>query len=170
VTTPPTQIKVGIVLPPPGEDLRGWLADGTAFEAAGADALWVECGPEADPVPVAAALAAVTYRTRLLIRIAEPVPERTGATLERLGPGRLKLITPADVSASDTEGGDTDSDGAEWLAVPAPENRAAWRATIVDAVERGFLGALVPADPRMLDLLRNPGDPDDRRDLLLAQG
>jgi hypothetical protein len=29
---------------------------------------------------------------------------------------------------------------------------------------------LVPAGPRLLDLLRNPDDPGDRRDLYLAQG
>jgi hypothetical protein len=28
----------------------------------------------------------------------------------------------------------------------------------------------VPAGPRLLDLLRNPDDPGDRRDLYLAQG
>jgi hypothetical protein len=162
----PPKVKVGIVLPPPGDDLRGWLADGTALEAAGADALWVECRPDEDPVPVAAALAAVTYRVRLLIRIAEPVPDRTTATLERLGRGRLKLITAADVS----DGGDPEGDGGDWLAVPAPENRAAWRATLVDAGARGFAGVLVPADPRMLDLLRNPDEVGDRRDLYLAQG
>jgi hypothetical protein len=152
---PKVKVKVGIVLPPPGDDPRGWLAGGATFEAAGADALSVDCGTELDPVPLAAALAAVTYRTRLLVRIAEPVPERTRETLERLGRGRLTLV-------ADDEG--------EWLAVAAPENRAAWRATMIDAIERGFPGVLVPADPRMVDLLRNPDEAVDRRDLHLAQG
>jgi hypothetical protein len=154
--TPPT-LKVGIVLPPPGDDPRGWLADGAAFEAAGADALSVDCGTELDPVPLAAALVAVTYRTTLLVRIAEPVSDRTRETLARLGRARLTLVTD-------------DGDSGEWLAVPAPEHRAAWRATLTDAIERGFLGVLVPANPRMIDLLRNPDEPGDRRDLLLAQG
>jgi len=29
---------------------------------------------------------------------------------------------------------------------------------------------VVPVDPRLLDILRNPDDPGDRRDLQLAQG
>jgi len=158
-TTAPTppRLKIGIVLPPPGDDPRAWLADGATFEAAGADALSVDCGTELDPVPLAAALAAVTYRTTLLVRIAEPVPDRTQQTLALLGRTRLTLVTD-------------DVDSGEWLAVPAPEDRDAWRATLTDAIERGFGGVLVPADPRMVDLLRNPDEPGDRRDLLLAQG
>ena len=158
----PPKVKVGIVLPPPGDNPREWLSDGAAFEAAGADALSVDCGTEHDPVPLAAALAAVTYRSALLVRIAEPVPDRARATLERLGRGRLTLVTE-DLVGEDGEPG-------EWLAVPVPENRDAWRATRADAVERGIPGLLVPADPRMLDLLRNPDEVVDRRDLLLAQG
>jgi hypothetical protein len=154
---PKVKVKVGIVLPPPGDDPRRWLVDGAAFEAAGADALSIDCGTELDPVPLAAALIAVTYRTVLLVRIAEPVPDRARATLERLGPARLTLVTD-------------EVDPSEWHTVPAPENRAAWRATVADAVERGVPGVLVPADPRMLDLLRNPDEEGDRRDLLLAQG
>jgi hypothetical protein len=156
---PPTAptVKVGIVLPPPGDDLRAWLNEGAAFEAAGADALSVDCGTEFDPVPLTAALAAITYRSALLVRIAEPVPDRARETLERLGRSRVTLVA-----------GDVDT--GEWLAVPTPENRAAWRATMIDASERGFPGVLVPADPRMLDLLRNPDETVDRRDLQLAQG
>jgi hypothetical protein len=29
---------------------------------------------------------------------------------------------------------------------------------------------MVPANPRLLDILRNPDEPGDRRDLQLAQG
>ena len=48
--------------------------------------------------------------------------------------------------------------------------RAAWRTALTDAVTNGAGGLLVPAGPRLLDILRNPNDPDDRRDLQLAQG
>jgi len=51
-----------------------------------------------------------------------------------------------------------------------PDGRAAWRATLLDAGERGLRGLLVPADPRLLDILRNPDDPGYRHDLQLAQG
>jgi hypothetical protein len=45
-----------------------------------------------------------------------------------------------------------------------------WRATILDAEERGFTRLMVPANPRLLDILRNSDEPDDRRDLQLALG
>jgi hypothetical protein len=149
-------VKIGIQLPRPSGDLRTWLADGSAFEAAGAAALWVECGPEVDPVAVAAGLAAVTYRSSLMVAVDGDVPELTRTTLESLSRGRLTVVTeePTD----------------EWLAVPVPENRETWRATLADASERGSLGVIVPADPRLIDLLRNPDELIDRSDLQLAQG
>ena len=39
-------VKVGVVLTRQPDDLGGWLADGTAFEAAGADALCIDLAPE----------------------------------------------------------------------------------------------------------------------------
>lgn len=162
-------LKVGIVLPPPGGEPGQWLADGAAFEAAGADALSVDCGSEHDPVPLTAALAAVTYRSRLLVRMTEPMPERTRATLERLSRGRFEIVTEDDHPEDDHPDGDDAGEGA-WLAVPVPESRAAWQVIIAEASEQGFPGVLVPADPRMLDLLRNPGQLVDRRDLEIAQG
>jgi alkanesulfonate monooxygenase SsuD/methylene tetrahydromethanopterin reductase-like flavin-dependent oxidoreductase (luciferase family) len=157
-------LKIGIVLDPPGGEPGQWLADSAAFEAAGADALWIDCGSELDPVPLTAALAAVTYRSRLLVRVPEPLPDRTRVTLERLSRGRLEIVIEEDHPDEDQAG-----EGA-WLPVPVPESRAAWQATIADAGEQGFPGVLVPADPRMLDLLRNPGQLVDRRDLEIAQG
>ena len=77
VTAP---VKVGVQLPPSPGDLGEWLADGASFEAAGADALWVDLTPEAelDPVTVTAALAAVTYRSLLVLAL--PV---SGASSDR---------------------------------------------------------------------------------------
>jgi hypothetical protein len=57
-----------------------------------------------------------------------------------------------------------------WVRTPPPEGRAAWRTALADAVTSGAGGLLVPADPRLLDILRNPNDPGDRRDLQIAQG
>ena len=57
-----------------------------------------------------------------------------------------------------------------WISVPSPGSRAAWRQTLLDAAERGPAGLLVPAGPRLLDILRNPDDHGGRRDLHLAQG
>jgi hypothetical protein len=54
--------------------------------------------------------------------------------------------------------------------VTLPEGRVAWRELLADARQRGVPGLIVPADPRLLDLLRNPDEEIDRRDLQLAQG
>jgi hypothetical protein len=57
-----------------------------------------------------------------------------------------------------------------WVRVAAPEGRAAWRATVDEAAAGGAAGLLVPAGPRLLDILRHPEDPGGRQDLHLAQG
>jgi len=135
------------VLEPPTEDVSAWLAAAAAFDAAGADALWVDSGSQLDAVAMAAALAAVTYRCLL-------VADVTGSeTLERLSRGRLRGAP----------------DG-QWHHVPVPENRAAWRAALAEAGELGAAGVVVPADAKLLDLLRNPEEPGERLDVYLAQG
>ena len=48
-----------------------------------------------------------------------------------------------------------------------PGNIGEW---LADAAERGIAGLVVPADPRLLDILRNPDEPGERHDLQLAQG
>jgi alkanesulfonate monooxygenase SsuD/methylene tetrahydromethanopterin reductase-like flavin-dependent oxidoreductase (luciferase family) len=146
---------VGVLLGRDPDPIGEWLADAAAFDAAGADALCVYCGPEPDwdVLALAAALAVVTHRARLLVTPPDDPPARTVDTLERLSRGRL-VLTGAD----------------RWERVPVPDGRAAWRAACADAAERGVPGLVVPADPRMLDILRNPEDPGERHDLQLAQG
>jgi hypothetical protein len=57
-----------------------------------------------------------------------------------------------------------------WAAVSMPADRAAW-ATMVAAHEgAGATGVVVSWDPRLIELLRNAGEPDDRKDLLIATG
>jgi hypothetical protein len=151
-------VKIGVLLPPPPDELGEWLADAAAFEAAGADALWIDSGPNLDPLILVAALAALTYRS-LLITVLDVDGDAESlalATVRRLSHGRLALST-----AGDWE---------RWVQVPSPEGRTAWRAALAEAAERGDQGLLVPADPRLLDILRNPGDPGGRQDLQLAQG
>ncbi|HEU5158749.1 MAG TPA: hypothetical protein VFU43_17255 [Streptosporangiaceae bacterium] len=150
-------MQIGVVLPRPPDDLGEWLADATAFEAAGADVLWIDPGPAADPMVLVAALAALTYRSLLVTAPIEgAVPPLALATVKRLSRDRF---------ATGAEG-----DWEQWERVPPPEGRAAWRETLADATGRGVPGLLVPADPRLLDLLRNPVDPGGRHDLHLAQG
>jgi alkanesulfonate monooxygenase SsuD/methylene tetrahydromethanopterin reductase-like flavin-dependent oxidoreductase (luciferase family) len=57
-----------------------------------------------------------------------------------------------------------------WARIPRPEGRADWRRLIQAGTEAGATGVLVPADARLLDLLRNGDEQDDRSDLALAQG
>jgi hypothetical protein len=57
-----------------------------------------------------------------------------------------------------------------WTRVPAPDGREAWRALREAAEVVGATGIIVPADPRLLDLLRNGDEEEDRSDLGLSQG
>jgi Luciferase-like monooxygenase len=197
VTPPPDPgtVKVGVLLAPRPVELGEWLADASAFEAAGAHALWVDPAPESklDPLVLLAALAALTSRALLVATPpASQYPSealgRTLATIGRLSHGRLALaaapgrleeltdLAPGSVAFRRLPGEPAaferlDETAAErWVRTPPPEGRAAWRTALADAVANGAGGLLVPAGPRLLDILRNPNDPDDRRDLQLAQG
>jgi hypothetical protein len=152
-------VKVGVLLDRDPGNIGEWLADAAAFDASGADALLVDCGPEPelDVLPLAAALAVVTFRSRLAVALPDPVAARTLDTVGRLSNGRFAVR-------------EADDELAHWLQVPVPEGREAWRAACADAAERGIAGLVVPADPRLLDILRNPDEPGDRHDLQLAQG
>lgn len=58
-----------------------------------------------------------------------------------------------------------------WARVTIPADAGPWwRATRPAFATAGATGLLVPADPRLLDLLRNGDEEDDRSDLQLAQG
>jgi alkanesulfonate monooxygenase SsuD/methylene tetrahydromethanopterin reductase-like flavin-dependent oxidoreductase (luciferase family) len=198
VTPPrdPGAVKVGVLLARRPDELGEWLADAAAFEAAGAHALWVDPAPESnlDPLALLAALAALTSRALLVTMLpaADRPSEALGRALATIGrlshgrlalagePGRLEELTdlaPGSAAFRRLPGeppaferlreADT---GERWVQTPPPEGRAAWRAALADAVATGVGGLLVPAGPRLLDILRNPNDPDDRRDLQLAQG
>jgi hypothetical protein len=171
-------VKVGVMLAPQPDDLGEWLADAAAFEAAGADALWIDPAPDLDldPLALTAALAAVTFRS-LLVTVrpaADRLPEaleRTRATIARLSRNRLRVVDHPGPRGESGEVAEIGPDrGDRWVTAPAPDSRAAWRATLADVADRGAQGVLVPAGPRLLDILRNPDDPDERRDLHLSQG
>jgi hypothetical protein len=154
-------MKVGVLLARQPGDLSEWLATAAAFDAAGADALWVDVAPEPelDPLTLTAALAAVTGRSLLVVP-----PSRDGrvlATIRRLSRGRLAEFVPVPDSP-----GVYECAGERWATTPVPDSRATWRVTLAEATS----ALLVPADPRVLDLLRNPEAPGDRRDLDLAVG
>jgi hypothetical protein len=191
----PPAVQVGVVLARRPAELGEWLADATAFEAAGAAARWVDPAPDAglDPLALLAALAALTSRALL---VASPPSDRPGealagtlATVGRLSRGRLALAAdpdrlgelaavapgcelfrrlPGTPAAFERVRGDGEAE--RWVQAPPPEGRAAWRDVLAAAAEGGDAGLLVPAGPRLLDILRHPDDPDGRQDLQLAQG
>lgn len=187
-------VKVGVRLAHLPERTGDWIADASAFDAAGADALWLDPEPESqwDVVALAAALSVVTFRSLLVVAVPDSAGAREGlarmlATITRLSRDRLALITETDHGqdfadiAPDTRifqrlpekpesFVDTTAEQERWVSTSFPQGRAAWRAARTDAAERGVRGLLVPPDPRLLDILRNPDDPEGRRDLLLAQG
>jgi hypothetical protein len=191
-------VKVGVLLDREPGEIGEWLADAAAFDAGGAYALWIDPGPEPewDVLALAAALAVITFRARLVVALpsssassAAAGPARTLDTVGRLSHGRLGLVAdPDQLAALDViqpgsgvfrrvpgepgvfESVPAGAGAQRWVSVPVPEGRASWRAAREDAAGRGAFGLLVPADPRLLDILRNPDDPDDRRDLRLAQG
>lgn len=146
-------VRVGILLPRRPADLGDWLADAAAFDAAGADALLVDVqvGSGLDPLTLTAALTATTARATLIARLPEATTAEAMSTLRRLSRGRY--VAPEDAG--------------RWVRVPVPESRAQWQRTLADVDGDAVL---VEADSRMLDLLRNPGDPGERHDLELAQG
>jgi hypothetical protein len=161
-------LRIGVRLAVLAEDLSEWLADAAAFDAAGADALWVDLPPdgqpgaELDPLALIAALTAVTFRSLLVTSGAAAA--RTIATVEQLSRGRLRLV-------DETGPGVFEPEPAErWLSVETPDGRESWRAMLADVAERGYQGVVVTANPRLLDILRNPGDPGERMDLQLAMG
>jgi|SRR5262245_11249703 len=206
--------RVGVRLGPP-DDVTAWIAQGAAFDAAGAHALWLDLRdhPELDPYVLTAALAAATYRCRLVLHPAQrDASGSKESTLAVICRGRLVLgveeATPVDgepaafdepvdktideagdeavdeagdgtteevsdeaaAEAGDATIGDGRDGARRWEAIEFPDGRAAWRAALAAADERGVHGVIVPADPRLLDLLRNPDEEIDRRDLQLAAG
>jgi hypothetical protein len=131
------------------------FADARALEAAGAHALWVEAA-DGDPYVALAALAAVTWRVGL---VASGAPSGAGrATCERLARGRLVVAEEAARA------------GERWIRAEMPAGREAWRAARADALASGATGIVLPNDPRLIDLLRNPDQDDDRADLNIAVG
>jgi alkanesulfonate monooxygenase SsuD/methylene tetrahydromethanopterin reductase-like flavin-dependent oxidoreductase (luciferase family) len=149
-----------------GGDVGELFADARALEAAGADSLWVLTREDQDPWILAAALAATTWRARLVVVGAVDRPE-TRTTLDRLSRGRLVIgARSADaVAIRDAEGVME-----RWAVCALPAGRADWKTLRVDRAAEGFAGIVLPNDPRLLDFVRNPDVEDDRQDIRLAFG
>jgi hypothetical protein len=57
-----------------------------------------------------------------------------------------------------------------WLDVSVPPDKAGWVKMMAATESAEATGIIVPWDPRLIDLLRSAGEPDDRTDLLIATG
>jgi hypothetical protein len=163
------RVHIGVGLPQPSEDLALWLREAAALDAAGADALWVDLRgvPDLDPVALTAALSTVTARALIVATFPEPATAIVSETIGRLSRGRLRTVSDP---GKDSDGDFELDDASRWAMTAFPDDRAAWRTTLDEAAANGIGGLIVPADPRLLDLLRNPDDHGDRRDLQLAVG
>ena len=140
-------IRVAVTLPAALADAGDFLADVRALEAAGADTIGV-AGDSPERWVLLGAIAAVTERVRL--HTSGPAPE----SLRALSHGRLVTERPP---------------GETWTEAPVPPDRDSWTEMVRDREAAGVTGIIVPWDPRLIDLLRNP-DPDDRGDLLMSTG
>jgi hypothetical protein len=159
-------MKIGVELRLGASEAGELLADARALEAAGADSLWVVARDDQDPWILAAALAAMTWRTRIVM-VGAVDRAQTRATLDQLSRGRVVIGEPvADaVSISDAEGV-----AERWALCDMPAGRPAWKELRAEREAQGFAGLVLPNDPRLLDLIRNPDVEDDRQDLKLAFG
>jgi hypothetical protein len=143
------------------DDPGALFADARAVEAAGADSIWVHATTmETNPYVLLAAFAAVTWRVRL---VAKGAPNALGGspialgqeTCKRLARGRLVVAEELDEN---------------WIHAEFPNSRDVWRSLRRAAAEANATGIVLPNDPRLVDLLRNPDQEDDRSDLNYAVG
>jgi hypothetical protein len=148
----PPALLIGVRLSATG-DAGELFADAKAIEAAGADSLWIDAA-DADPYVVLAALAAVTWRVRLVARGA-PADVAARETCANLARGRL-------VVAEESE--------ERWTEAAFPTSRATWDELRNASTAAGVTGVVLPNDPRLIDLLRNPDIIESRDDLKLSFG
>jgi hypothetical protein len=149
----PAVLLIGVRLTPAG-DAGELFADAKAVEAAGADSLWIDAA-DGDPYVALAALAAMTWRVRLVARAA-PADVAARETCARLARGRL--VVAEELSEE------------RWTEAPFPVSRVAWDELRAKSLTAGLTGVVLPNDPRLIDLLRNPDIIEARDDLKLSFG
>jgi hypothetical protein len=148
----PATLRIGVRFVLTG-DAGELFADAKAVEAAGADSLWIDAA-DGDPYVLLAALAAMTWRVRLVARNA---PAHTAAreTCAALARGRLVVAEESDE---------------RWTESAFPISRVAWDELRSASLASGLTGVVLPNDPRLIDLLRNPDVIEARDDLKLSFG
>jgi hypothetical protein len=158
-------MKIGVELHPAAGPAE-LVADARAFEAAGADSLWVRGSAPFDAWVVLGALAAVTWRVRLVAFGAEDRP-LVRETLDDLSRGRLVVASgrgdPLVIAVPEGE-------DERWSYVDFPPGRTAWKDLRAKHEAEGKAGLVLRNDPRLLDLIRNPDVEDDRPDVKQSFG
>jgi len=124
------------------------------------------------PEPVLHIAREATCRTLL-----EASDERCAAAAARaadgvvgidVSPERARAWLESTLELRRREGADTSFE--VWTQAAVPKDPAQWRQLRRAYEEAGVTGLILPADPRLLDMLRNGDEEDDRSDLQLAQG
>jgi alkanesulfonate monooxygenase SsuD/methylene tetrahydromethanopterin reductase-like flavin-dependent oxidoreductase (luciferase family) len=139
---------------------RGRLLTTVIAGAPAATESLVACARRCGPWPVMARLGAGGHLGSVAVLtdgvVVESEPAACRPMLERVREerGRRGLTEPF----------------ALWVRVAPPDGREHWRSLRGDYEAAGASGLIVPADPRLLDLLRNGDEEDDRSDLTLVQG
>jgi imidazole glycerol phosphate synthase subunit HisF len=80
--------------------------------------------------------------------------------------GVILAATPDEVQALRSKEGDFEV----WVDLSVPADKVGWVKMVSDMESAGATGIIVPWTPRLIDLLRSAGEPDDRTDLLIATG
>jgi alkanesulfonate monooxygenase SsuD/methylene tetrahydromethanopterin reductase-like flavin-dependent oxidoreductase (luciferase family) len=145
-------IKVAVTMPPSVGDAGELIADVRALEAAGAHAVWLHASG-VEQVLVLGAIASLTQRIQLGVT-GGALPHEALAALQKVSGGRALAGEPS---------------GEGWTRMSMPPDRESWSSALQRHEQDGFIGVIVPWDPRLIDLLRNPGD-EDRSDLLMSTG
>ncbi|MHB8631493.1 MAG: hypothetical protein ACYC9W_06155 [Candidatus Limnocylindria bacterium] len=157
-------------------DVGDLLADAQAYDAAGADTLWLAPAAGLDPWPILGAIAVLTHRARLGMTVlaGDGNVGAVSRTLSRLSRGRLLLAVdgPAGALASLQRG--WQGDGRPLLFTVARDPAAARAATATDGlVHRGDIESARPVIAAARDAQSGPDQlecwvrvtlPNDRAD------
>jgi hypothetical protein len=211
-------LRVGVKMPAATGRIGDYVAEVSALEAAGSDAIWLDATTPSSPEPwiLLGAISAVTHRVRLGAMVDSGAEWRPAVdSLTMLSGGRVVVAVPpgrdlekrvelirtrrsdsspiriltacashaearrsallADgviVPGGDQEVRDLRADGEFelWVDLPIPSDRSGWTEMMSAYAAAGATGITVSWDPRIIDLLRNAGEADDRTDLLIATG
>jgi hypothetical protein len=95
---------------------------------------------------------------------ASPGPSATGLVFACSSPAACRAMREAMSRGGAAQASEL------WALLPSPQDRAQWNHALHEYEDAGATGVLVPAGPRLLDMLRNAGEDEDRSDLSLSQG